>query len=434
MVLTDESRRTFRAEDLESPRTPWDWVGVLGTGQSLSVGECGMPVRSTVQRFNNLKLDTGVLSWPVDPRDPSLRTVPLTEPVGRTASDYPSAWPENIAGETLHTTMASQVTAMTRAMFDEDHVGVHSAVGENGQGIRYLKKDAARDGINGRAFEASEIEVSALVRLAAEAGKSYGIGAIVVTHGETDADNGLYGEQLVQLWKDYNEALSRLTGQAKPIQMIVSQQNSVNDFAASSSAQWRIPLDIPEGIVCSGPKYVYPYAPDGVHLSTEGYRRLGEKTGQVYFERVVCGRPWQPLMPLSARRDSDGILVRFHVPFGPLVFDESLPRPHADSPERREGRGFEVRMRRDGQAVRIRDTRIEGDSVRILFDAEDEEPVDVAYAMTAPTGEPFRWTENTKERIGTYRWGCLRDSDPFVGLETGAAQPNRCVAFEIMIK
>jgi hypothetical protein len=32
---------------------------------------------------------------------------------------------------------------------------------------------------------------------------------------------------------------------------------------------------------------------------------------------------------------------------------------------------------------------------------------------------------------GTYRWGLLRDSDPFVGAVTGLAQPNYSLAFEL---
>jgi hypothetical protein len=32
---------------------------------------------------------------------------------------------------------------------------------------------------------------------------------------------------------------------------------------------------------------------------------------------------------------------------------------------------------------------------------------------------------------GTYRWGLLRDSDPFIGAGTGKAQPNYSVAFEM---
>ena len=35
--------------------------------------------------------------------------------------------------------------------------------------------------------------------------------------------------------------------------------------------------------------------------------------------------------------------------------------------------------------------------------------------------------------VGTFRWGLLRDSDPFVGAATKAAQPNYAVAFELPV-
>src|SRR5262249_23922688 len=64
----------------EPPQPLADWVGVIGTGQSLSIGAAaGTPI-STTQPFNNLKLhDDGP-----DPRYPldgsgDLSLVPLTE-------------------------------------------------------------------------------------------------------------------------------------------------------------------------------------------------------------------------------------------------------------------------------------------------------------------------------------------------------------------
>ena len=85
-----------------TPKMTWDWTGILGTGQSLSVGEQGKPVLSTNQPYHNLKLSTDDLHWPVDPDAPELKMVPLVEPIGRQAPRYPSSWPENISGETPH--------------------------------------------------------------------------------------------------------------------------------------------------------------------------------------------------------------------------------------------------------------------------------------------------------------------------------------------
>jgi len=41
----------------------------------------------------------------------------------------------------------------------------------------------------------------------------------------------------------------------------------------------------------------------------------------------------------------------------------------------------------------------------------------------------YAYTGNTKRANGTYRWGLLKDSDPFVGYATSIAQPNYCVSF-----
>ena len=261
----------------------------------------GLPVISTAQPYGNLKLETDHLPWPIDPNAGSLRLVPLVEPVGRLAPGYPSSWPENIDGETPHSAMANEISAMASAKLGRAVVSVHSAIGEDGQGMVFLKKNALQKGLNGRSYEAALVETRAIARLARAAGKSYGVGAIIVTHGEADAGNPGYEMELRQLWKDYDADLRAITGQEQRIHMIVSQQNSCNDRSASTLAQWKVGDDYAADMVCSGPKYQYPSA-EGVHLTAEGYRQLGEKYGQVYFRRVVLGEDWRPLEPTGVGR------------------------------------------------------------------------------------------------------------------------------------
>src|SRR6266849_584608 len=81
-----------------------DWVAIIGTGQSLSVG-AGAPPISTVQPYHNLKLlDSGP-----DPRYPldgggDLSLVPLVEPIKPHLLGYDDTqYPNNIAGETPNT-------------------------------------------------------------------------------------------------------------------------------------------------------------------------------------------------------------------------------------------------------------------------------------------------------------------------------------------
>ncbi len=407
-------------------RLPWDWTGIIGTGQSLSVGARALPVLSTNPSCGNLQLSTDHLPWPIDPNDPSLSLKPLTEPIGRRAPTYPSSWPENIDGETPHSAMASQITALVRTNLGRDFVSIHSAVGEDGQGMIYLKKNAVPKGVNGHSYAAALIETKAITRLAHAAGKTYGVGAIIVTHGESDAGNADYENELRQLGLDYTADLRAITGQKQAIPMIVSQQDSCADRSASTIAQWKIGVDYPDDFICSGPKYQYPYVADGVHLTANGYRQLGEKYGQIYYQRVIRGKKWQPLEPIGVKHRGKVLTVRYHVPVSPLAWDTNLEKPHQSVAEWQNGNGFEV-CTAGGDKVTISFVAISGDNVVITCDSDPGSGARLSYAMI---GEKKKMAA---PHAGTFRWGCLRDSDPFNGAATGLAQPNYGVAFELAV-
>ncbi len=115
-----------------------------------------------------------------------------------------------------------------------DYVTVHTVVGESGQPMSVIKKNGvfpppftANAGTGARAYAATLFEVAAIARLAAAAGKTYGLGAITLIHGEADAGNLNYANDIFQLYSDYNADLPALTGQTASIPMLVSQQNSV---------------------------------------------------------------------------------------------------------------------------------------------------------------------------------------------------------------
>jgi hypothetical protein len=415
------------------PRPPlpgWDLHGIVGTGQSLSVGEQARDVASSTQTFGNLMLRLPANPLPLDPGAEGFGLLPLVEPLRAFASTYPSAYPANIYGETPHTAMANQISSLARSELGRVLRSVHSVVGENGQGMRVIEKGAAEVVIGatstGRAYAATLFEAAVIARLAREQGLNYGVGAVIITHGEADAGNTNYGSELIQLRRDYEQDLRMITGQGEDVLMLISQQHSVPDAfgsrSASTQAQWRVGVELPGEIVCSGPKYQYAYAADGVHLVTLGYQMQGEKYGQVYYERRVAGRDFQPLQPLELTRASRSVSVRFHVPVAPLVFDTSLPIPHATSAAWAAGLGFEVWQ--NDRRVTIQSVEIAGDSV-IITCAEDIGPgYTLGYAATS---------DGVLRPGGTRRWGQLRDSDPFVGSTTGRAQPNFAVAFELAI-
>jgi hypothetical protein len=436
------------------PAPAWDWAGVIGTGQSLSVGVMGNPETSaaTMQFWGNLKLSLGTLAVPPipDPASSELSMIPLVEPI-RTLSTGTLEWPANIFGETPHTAMADEISALYHnaaggllGTEDPDYVTAHTVVGESGKAMQYLQKGAVDDGTAGRAYAASMFEVQAIHNLATAAGKTYGVGAVVITHGEADSGNTDYENELAQMQADYTADVQAVTGQTEPVLLLVSQQNSVpNTLPAalgmgsiSTLAQWQVGLDHPGLAICSGPKYQYPYFSDGVHLTTDGYDRLGEKYGEVYFHAAVLGDGWQPLQPVSATASGNVISVRFHVPVGPLAWDDTIVAPQKLTAEWVNGRGFEVTLASVPETiVSVAITGAAMDTVEITCaDTIEGGYASVAYAYSAGGGltqtlQPDGYTYLTT----SLRWGQLRDSDPFVGELTGVPQPNYAVAFSVKV-
>jgi hypothetical protein len=211
--------------------------------------------------------------------------------------------------------------------------------------------------------------------------------------------------------------------------MLLSQQHSEPVGAGTSStatlAQWRIGLDHPGDITCTGPKYQYAYVSDNIHLTNPEYERLGEKYAEVMVRRVVLGEAWQPLEPTTVERSAARVItVHFHVPSPPLAWDTTLPMPHQSAfTEWAQGRGFEVRN--GTTRIAIGSVAIASDTVQITTATDlPAAGVVVGYASTA---------DGTIRPNGTVRWGQLHDTDPFVGSLTRAAQANYCVAFEMNV-
>jgi hypothetical protein len=448
--VTGSGGSTGGASSIARPNT--DWVGVVGTGQSLSTGF--QPPSLTAPYYNNLMLKLGSTTFPgtgpdnpnvpvpgtsAKPWDPTLTdltVVPLVEPLRPQGSGYPRPYPINLWGETAHGAMAREITHfVATATPGTDYVTVHTEVGESGKGITALiKQSGSTMGDTGRAYAATLFEAGAITRLAQAAGKTYGVGVIVMTHGETDADppNLAYQDQLIQLLSDYNADILPITGQKYRIPMYISQQHAYPNGASSkgkrppvNNVQWQLGVNHKDDFVCTGPKYQYPANPngDGVHLSVAGAEMLGEKTAQVYYERAVLGHDWQPLAPTSVTRSGRVVTVHLHVPVPPLNWDTTFAAPAIT--EWKSGKGFELRT--DSANITIASVAIAGDTVEIT--ASSDLPTSGLFVGYALTSQGVQLSNHSK----AVRWGQLRDSDPFAGVTTTQANPNYCVSFELPV-
>lgn len=395
------------------PRSTNVLVGIIGTGQSLSVGATSTPALSTQQPYENVRLrDTG--SPPLyDGVGDLLSLAPLIEPVRSDIAGGTGLYPNNIAGETPHTAMAIELSRFADRRAGELFASAHTVVGESGRGI-----DAIRRGGIGRAYASSLYEVAAFTRLAAAEGRRYEVGAVVLTHGETDWNNANYNADLRALVDAYREDVPRITGQRQGFAMILSQQASLPGtpgWPLSTQLQWRASVDHAAVILCSGPKYQMEFNADHVHLTAAGSRALGIKYGQVYAQQSFEGRAWRPLEPVAVRRDGARVAVTFHVPVGPIEWERSLATPHTTAHPMSgpaptawaAGRGFELEQA--SAPVAIQSVEIQANTVFITpAQPLAAGPFTVRYAMTQDVSG---YTAGTPWS----RAGQLRDSDPYRG-------------------
>jgi len=395
------------------------WLGVVGTGQSLSVGAASNGLVYTTPSPTNQKLSLGarVTTWPIDPNDPELSLAPLAEPIRPiNTTSYSAPYPINIYGETFHTVMGAQVGAQQMAADGSDLTTVHSVLGQGDSSITVIQK-----GGTGNAYAASVFEVTALARLVAAAGARYEVGAVMLTHGEKDAELASYEGDIARLQSDYEADLTAITGQSRPIPMILSQQHAdpVTGRSTSTVAAWKAGVDHPGKIYCAGPKYQYAYAGDHIHLVAGQYDRLGIKYAEVFHEVVVRGNQWQPLQPIAATVAGQTVSVQFHVPFPPMAWDEVWSAPHQFVHMAwMNGRGFEVE---DSQGeVTITEAVIDGDTVRLGLNRSPD-------TSTAPLVVRYAMTQDATALAGglvSGRFGQLHDSDPLIGVDVGEIDCN----------
>jgi hypothetical protein len=403
---------------------PFDWVGIIGTGQSLSVG-FNSTATSLSQPFHNLKLvDNGPdPKYPIDGSTTAQwQVAPLVEPIRAvvpgTGPGYDlninQEYPNNLFlgqgmgyGETPHCGMANTLSATWTAHGHQgDYVTAHTVVGVGGACLSGISAPGSRS------FKAALSETTVYKRLAAAGGHTYGVAGIILTHGECDAltHNTQYGDQVFQLQQAYDTAIKGITGQTRDVILFASQESSFEDGYESPAVQiWQQGNLHPGKIVCTGPKYAY--GPYGVHLPAGGYERMAEKYAEVFDVVVNQGVLWKPLGPSSITRSGAVITVNFDVPTPPLVWDAHIPAPHQSAHTAwAQGRGFEV-MDGSGNEVTIASVDIKDSAVLITLAAAPAAGTQlvVGYAVTPDMAGGY------SGGMPNGLLGLLRDSDTFAG-------------------
>ena len=278
---------------------------VLIIGQSLAVGVGGLPILSTNQPYQN-KMFLGQVTNELG------SFVPLVERFD----------PPLILGETIASGFANSVSAWAGV---GEHDLLVSNCGRGGFDYSGLKRGTA-------AYTQGTNQIAAGKSAGNDLG--YQFRAMFVVHGEGDSINPEYDLNIRQWQSDFAGAVRDLTGQLPDTPMFHSQMSSWGGLNANFTASPFMTLAESEAnpaktlLVC--PKYFLPYA-DLLHLTSEGYRWLGEYYAKAYHQFVVQGLPWSPLRPLDITRSNEFITVTFAGSVGGLVLDTNrVSNPQRD--------------------------------------------------------------------------------------------------------
>ena len=370
---------------------------VLATGQSLSVGVCGAPALTTAQPYHNLMLEPGVMRGGAT-RGGSSRSSSAT---WRRCRALRESRDEARAREpAARTTCSSAFTASAARR------------------TRVLKKGTSALREWHRAGHGRSRSV------ARASGLAYDVTAVTYVHG--GGDHVDKNTQPTPPTSPSGSTTSRRTSRPSPdrpstVPMFLTQCLELDGVRAATSpiplAQLARARRAPGQGARRRATLRLPYGRDGVHLTNEGYRHMGEDYARRTGAWSSSTAPWEPLRPKThhTRR-------RRHHRALPRARAAARPRHDArDEP----GRTWALEYADDGPGrPTITSVALTGaDTVAITLSAEPT-------ARTAGSAtRPYRACSALTAGLSTGARGNLRDSDATPS-RSGYTLYDWCVHFD----
>ena len=350
---------------------------ILITGQSLAVGETGIPALSDFQPYANLRINNGRIEALIEN---------ITLPGFKLKSESIGS------GFANHTTFNSK---------NQKYQVIISNNGRGGAKYESLKKGT-------ELYQKNLNEVKIAAEYAKSQNLKYQVKAIFVIHGESDnqAGNGSNYQGFLQEWqKDYNQDIQSLTGQKDDIYLFTDQLSSFGNIFATkeksdpATALAQLAASKNPQIVLVAPKYFLDYT-DNLHLNNFSYRKLGEYYAKAYGQTILQNKKWEPVRPIDTKLDGNIIKIKFEAPKLPLVLDTSSLQ--------RENYGFRLSEKGPNPA-KIQKVQINNDTVEITLDKPPKN-AKIQYALDAIYNAVESGGGTGNNRVGAAA-GNLRDSD-----------------------
>lgn len=290
------------------------WNGLVGYGQSLSIGAQSLPLLSTSQPYSNITFGAGPRSTGPSGDNPGLdSTKALVEDEVENYAGFvnPGETPCSGAANTL-----SESAAWRAGIDPSDLIVLASTAGHGGYRIDEL--DA------GSSWYANIIQhVQAGFDLTPS---TYVCNVVFWVQGEADAIAGTsaasYKADLIQLQLDLQADIRDITGQISPVYLVLMQTThlATSTGAEIQQAQYEASLEVDE-IIIAAPMYHLERHSDHIHLENTGSRQAGAHIGDVAATLIAEGVIPTKWECVSAVARGASLRVRFNAPVLPIVID-----------------------------------------------------------------------------------------------------------------
>lgn len=161
-------------------------------------------------------------------------------------------------------------------------------------------------------------QVNSALSIAQSQNKTFGVDAIHWVQGEGDytRTQDYYASRLSALQSDATADARAVTGQQYPVILVASQTTSWGPTDYSRSVQLAMVQAQKENknIVLSAPQYMYSYVDDTffAHVISAHARLIGAYQGLAHKRTIIDGKKWEPLLPVSAKKQGKIIYLKFN--------------------------------------------------------------------------------------------------------------------------
>ena len=228
-------------------------------------------------------------------------------------------------------------------------------------------------------------DIEKAYKLTKENGWNFKIPAICWMQGETDiADypSTDYAKLFIQLWKDMNDDIRRITQSNDTIPFICYQPNPLTRGSKFNANNYQCTeTSVPQTFVnllnynkwfwASGPTYPYHCIGEKVHIDAIGQQQIGELAARSALGIIRGGKRNNGLIPTSFSSDNQNIIIHFSIPQKPLSLDTIKVR-------KADNYGFSVITKNNRNIATA--VTLEGDIIRITC-SEIPQNCKVRYAV-----------------------------------------------------